>query len=164
MSVAVDYEAWVLRAIEKTLKTALGATLVQMGGVADAAAETVEEWVAISPLTTVRDGHRKGQWSGTWLVQVTCFARHAEKRLDGLADAPWLLAGRARAALEDVDIAVSNGTDASATFLGALQVGRGSSAYLDERALQYGGQQSAPPLPNDVHAVALTFEAHAVTG
>lgn len=146
---------YIFRSIAKAVRDAFPTTTVQEQGVRDTETDAIEEWIAIQPLQVPRLPTRRGTWVGRVLIQVTCFSRFAEDRVDKQSDAPWALAELVRVVLDQKDVCVKAYGDGDAVQ-GAVAFGDGDARYLDERALGIGrsGDQFGP---SNIHAVALTY-------
>ncbi len=155
MPLDATLEPYLWRSLSRFLEAAVAPRILFAPGYAQAAEPGLEEWFAIWPMTVRPKGRPRGRLAGAALFQVSCFAKTREHRADAIADAPWILAGVARNALERKDVLIL-GPD-GVSLLGVLTVGVADEEYLGENALEYSGREGVPDVPKFVHAVALTF-------
>lgn len=143
-------EVWVLRSITAALKAALAGVRVQEIGARRGVPEDgPNEWVSVDPLAFEPFASRRTNHDGTQLFQIGCFAKFGE--LNGAStQAPFVLAGRVRAALEKTDILIKQYGETVETFAGVLSLQAAGQQYLGENAIGID-------FPANVHALVLTF-------
>lgn len=141
-------ERWVKQSVEKALVSAasMAGVAVQFDGMQHADTESLEEWVRFFCLTL---GRREGRDTDVTMVpifQASCFAKFAERRVDGQTDAPWILAGKVQKAIGQTSIAVKTYGDASPDTIGHLTLHAGNPRYIGQ-----------VPDAESVHMVEVTF-------
>jgi len=115
-----------------------------------------EEWVDLTCLSMPRRPSRVNEWKGIGLFQFSCFSRYAEARNDGLADAPYILAGKVARKIEAANIDVTAIDQNPSTILGAVSFHEAQrDDYVDEGALKLQAVEGFDT--SNVHAKILDF-------
>ncbi len=142
------------RAILKKLRFDLSTTKIQIIGITqDTANEQDKEWIKATLLNFTPIKSRRNYRIRRGLLQVSSFARNADKAEDMEWDRPWTLSGLVDESIEQKSISVE---DENGLVIGAITFGESSTVYIPEDDLV------KPKLgrnlePGGIHAVVSTF-------
>lgn len=136
-------EHYIGLSLEQTLQGAALTTVLQRQGYRGPVAEDVQEWLSFDMENVRRRRSRRRIFIGSVVFTVTCTSRVASERVDGNANAPWLLASRVRKLLE-TDISIRE-VGAGETVIATLNVSVGEPTYGQDEESQ------------GTHYVMLTF-------
>ncbi len=156
MAIPETLEYYILQAILNYVEAQLPTVTFQFRGLSNDNTIGLEEWVAVTNLNMPRRPSQKDVWKGVGLFQFSCFSRFAEGRADGLADAPYKLAGKVAMKIEAATIEVTEIDQNPQTKRGALMFHEQiRMEHIDEEQLKIAATGDFDP--SGIHAVVMDF-------
>jgi len=160
---ALLFPHWLKLSLIKIVKdgacAAISGIIVDQDGHGSRADGAIEEWVRVWALATKSDTERTGEWIGDFILQVSCFSRYGEDRLDRKMHRPSEMAALISAQISSQNHLVKDYNADSPIERGLIWLGKPTRNYLDEAEIAQASGQGDQA--SRIHSETLTYSGQA---